>query len=429
MRARLRRFVDDVANAFWVLPALIVAGLSGLALAAVEVQLLAPLPGWARTDWIYGGGDTGARTLLGAIASSTIGVAGTLFSITIAALTLASSQMGPRLLRNFMRDRGNQVTLGVLLGTFAYALLVLRSVRGGEDEAFVPALGVTVGLGLAGVCIALLIYFIHHVANRINVDTVIDLVHDDVLEGVGRLTLAEPDPVPEDPVDWDRAGPIRLPHSGHLQQMDAEALADWADENDCVLRFLKRPGEYVYPFAPIALISRPVEAAQEAIWSRIALSRQGGAPDDFTFPIAQLVEVAVRALSPGINDPRTAISVLNRLGAALAELSTRHFRSGASLRSGVVRLWAPPLRYADVVSAMFEMIRQNAGGSPAVPLHMLEILTEVVRIEHDLQRRGVLRNQARVAFDQGLALFDNPFDRARLQSAHAAFLRAAGSSG
>lgn len=166
MRARLLRFLQDVSDAFWVLPALIVLTLACLAAAVVDVRLLGHLPSWIPSTWVYGGGETGARTLLGAVASSTIGVAGTLFSITIAALTLASNQMGPRLLRNFMRDRGNQLTLGVFLGTFGYALIVLRAVRGGETETFVPALGVTLGLGLAGVCMALLIYFIHHVANR-----------------------------------------------------------------------------------------------------------------------------------------------------------------------------------------------------------------------------------------------------------------------
>ncbi len=204
--------------------------LSGLAIVAVDIQLLGHLPDWIPSGWVYSGGDTGARTLLGAIASSTIGVAGTLFSITIAALTLASSQMGPRLLRNFMRDRGNQVTLGVLLGTFGYALIVLRSVRGGEDSAFVPSLGVTIGLLLAGACVALLIYFIHHVANRINVDTVIDLVHDDVVHDMERLTLEDPCPVFDDDIDWDAATAVCLPHSGYLQQLDTSALVSWACE-------------------------------------------------------------------------------------------------------------------------------------------------------------------------------------------------------
>lgn len=424
MRARLLRFVQDVTDAFWVLPALIVLALAGLAVAAVDIQLVGHLPDWLPSAWVYGGGETGARTLLGAIASSTIGVAGTLFSITIAALTLASNQMGPRLLRNFMRDRGNQMTLGVFLGTFGYSLIVLRSVRGGEDEAFVPALGVTLGLVLAAVCVALLIYFIHHVANRINVDTVIDLVHDDVLSDMERLTLTEACPEIADEIDWEAATPVCLDKSGYLQQLDADALVDWAADHDCVIRLLRRPGEFVFPHAPFALVSPAVEGAEEAIWSRIALSRQGGSPADFTFPIAQLVEVAVRALSPGINDPRTAVSVLNRLGSALAWLSTRHLDSGDRAKDGVPRLRVRPLDYADVAGVMFDMIRQNAGTSPVVLIHLMTVLTAVAGVETDAKRLKVLHRHARIADEQGHAQFVNAADQAELAAAYARFLAA-----
>ena len=422
MRARLLRFVQDVTDSFWVLPALIVLGLACLAIAAVDIQLVGHLPDWIPSSWVYGGGDTGARTLLGAIASSTIGVAGTLFSITIAALTLASNQMGPRLLRNFMRDRGNQLTLGVLLGTFGYALIVLRSVRGGEDEAFVPALGVTIGLVLAATCVALLIYFIHHVANRINVDTVIDLVHDDVIADMERLTLDAPCAEYEDTIDWAQATAVCFPNSGYLQQIDTAALVDWGDEHDCVVKLLMRPGEFLYPYGAMALISAPVEDAEAAIWGRIALSRQGGSPEDFTFPIAQLVEVAVRALSPGINDPRTAVSVLNRLGAALAWLSQRHLDSGVRAKDGVVRLRVRPLDYAEVAGVMFDMIRQSSGTSPAVLIHLMSVLTAVAQIETSPERRDVLRRQARIADEQGKAQFVNEADKRELAETYAAFL-------
>lgn len=422
MKARLLKIAQDVADAFWTLPAVIVLALGGLGVVVVDIQLLERLPSWLPEEWIYGGGDTGARTLLGAIASSTIGVAGTLFSITIAALTLASSQMGPRLLRNFMRDRGNQFTLGVFLGTFAYALVVLRSVRGGEDTAFVPALGVTLGLVLAGVCIALLIYFIHHVASRINVDTVIDLVHAEVLEDMERLTLDRAPTVRPDPVDWSQAADICLPASGYLQQIDAASLADWAEHHDCVVRLLHRPGGFVFPHTPIARVSKAVVDADVAIRDRVAFSRQGGAPSDLTFPIAQLVEVAVRALSPGVNDPRTAISVLNRLGAALASLSTRHLDDGLVERAGVVRLRISPLRYADVTDVMFDLIRECAGGSPSVLIHLISVLAEVAGVEASPDRLDALRRHAARGEAQGRAMFVNEADRERLAAVYAVFL-------
>lgn len=423
MTARLRRLVQSIIDAFWVVPAVLVAGLAVLAILVVDVQLLGHLPSWIPSNWIYGGGDTGARTLLGAIASSTIGVAGTLFSITIAALTLASNQMGPRLLRNFMRDRGNQLTLGVFLGTFAYCLIVLRAVRGGEADAFVPSLGVTIGLLLAAACIGLLIYFIHHVASRINVDTVIDLVHDDVIEDMERLTRKDPCPTIDDPVDWSRAVSVCFSHSGYLQQVDTAALVDWAVDQDCVIRFVRRPGEFIYPHAPVALLSKPVDEAEAALWSRIALSRQGGSPADFTFPIAQLVEVAVRALSPGINDPRTAMSVLDQLGATLAWLSRRHLGNGQYAQGGRLRLHLPSTDYGDVAEVMFDMIRQNAAASPVVLVHLMRVLTETAGVETDPRRREVLIRHAALALQQGEAGFECETDRTRLRSAHADFSR------
>mgnify|MGYP001198560251 FL=1 len=422
MKAHLRKIVLELSDAFWTLPAVIVLFLCGLAVLAVDIQAADALPSWIPDEWIYGGGDTGARTLLGAIASSTISVAGTLFSITIAALTLASSQMGPRLLRNFMRDRGNQVTLGVFLGTFGYALIALRSVRGGEDSAFVPSLGVTIGLVLAGACVALLIYFIHHVASRINVHTVIDLVHDDVLKGMERLTLDQDPPARPDAVDWGQGQEVSMPNDGHLQQIETDALVDWAEENDCVIRFLKRPGEFVFPHVPIARVSRPVEGAGDAIRNCIALSRQGGSPTDLTFPVGQLVEVAVRALSPGVNDPRTAISVLNRLGATLASLSRRSLDDGARDRNGVVRVRFPPLDYSDLTDVMFEMIRESAGGSPSVLIHMVTVLTEVAGVETVPERLDALRRHARIADAEGQARFINEVDRQRLSTACSACL-------
>jgi uncharacterized membrane protein len=430
MIARVRKFWRSLADAFWVLPAVIVVLLAGLGLLVVDIQRWGALPHWLPSGWIYGGGETGARTLLGAMASSTIGVAGTLFSITIAALSLASSQMGPRLLRNFVRDRGNQLTLGVLLGAFAYALIVLRSVRGGEESPFVPSLGVTVGLVLSGACIALMVYFVHHVATRINVDTVIDLVYDDVRRDIDRLTWPERDEPALVEIDWRGAAAVRLESSGYLQQIDAGGLAEWAAEHDTTIRLLVRPGMFVYPGAAIALVSPRVEGAAEALHDATALSAQAGGADDLTYPVLQLVEVAVRALSPGINDPRTAISVLDRLGATLARLASREFRSGVIRHDGQPRVLIPDLTYDDLIQAMFPMVRQAAGRTPAVLLHLMTVLSAVAGIEPRDERISALRRTAEEVVEEGRVGVANRFDLAALDAAHRAFLAVvAGRSG
>ena len=215
--------------------------------------------------------------MLGAVAASTIGVAGTVFSITIASLSLATGQMGPRLLHNFTRDRANQVTLGIFLGTFSYALMVLRSVRAPSEGEFVPHLSLSIGILLAFVCVATLVLFVDHMANRINVDTVIELVSKDVFSSVQRLTTTdEPPPMPP-AAFWQDAVPVVDDRRGYLQQLDQSGLADWAAEHKTAIRLLIRRGEYVFPGAPIALVVPPVDGAADAIRRRRLWDRSGPA--------------------------------------------------------------------------------------------------------------------------------------------------------
>src|SRR5680860_6455 len=190
------------------------------------------LPTWLRqSSWLYNGGATGARTLLATVASSTIGVAGTVFSITIAALSIAAGQMGPRLLRNFTEDRGNQFTLGIFLGTFGYALMVLRSVRTQDEGVFIPHLSLTFAIILAFICVGTLIYFVGHMASRINVDTVIVLVSRDLGDAIHRLAIEERQPLPPPTSFWGDAVVLTDARHGYLQKLDAAGLAEWAAEN------------------------------------------------------------------------------------------------------------------------------------------------------------------------------------------------------
>ena len=394
MKARFKKVVEVLRETFWVLPGLITLTGIILALALVYIDGSGILPTWLIDSvWLYNGGSTGARTLLGAVASSTIGVAGTVFSITIAALSLAAGQMGPRLLRNFTKDRGNQVTLGAFLGTFSYSLMVLRTVRSEEEGAFVPHLSLTFGIILAFVCVGTLVYFVGHMAGRINVDTVVDLVSDDVRKAMERLTVKEQQPGPPALEFWDGAEPVADGRRGYLQQLDAPGLAKWAVERDASVLLLVRPGGYVFPGAPIAFVKPKVEGAEDAIRSATALGPQRGSSADIEFAVRQLVEVAVRALSPGINDPLTAISVIDRLGAALCDLVPLHLATGVVIEQGRPVLVVPSVDYDGLVDAMFHMIRQNGSNSIAVLIRILDVLTAVVSLERDprvLQRFSVM---------------------------------------
>ena len=424
MRARLRWLLGALGDTFWIIPAAMVLAGVLLAVGLVDLDRSGLVPA-ALIDsaWLYNGGGTGARTLLGAVASSTIGVAGTVFSITIAALSLAAGQMGPRLLRNFTKDRGNQVTLGTYLGTFSYALMVLRSVRTQSEGEFVPHVSLSVSILLAFVCVATLVFFVNHMAGRINVDTVIELVSRDVSAALDRLGTDEPGPSAPPAETWHDARSVPDPRRGYLQQLDDHGLADWAAEHGTAIRLLARPGDYVFPGAPIALVIPPIDGADDAIRDATALGARRGSSADLEFAMRQLVEVAVRALSPGINDPHTAMSVLERLGGALCELVPRHLPSGVSLRDGRPVLVVPRVDYDGLTDTMFHMIRQNAAGSAAVLIRMLEVLTAVVSCERRPERVASLQRHADLVRSDGERSIETPADLDDLRSRHRRFGR------
>ena len=425
MNARLRKLIADLGEAFWIIPFLMVLGgiLAGVGLVSLDRSGLVP-QGLIESAWLYNGGGTGARTMLGAIASSTIGVAGTVFSITIAALSLAAGQMGPRLLRNFVRDRANQVTLGVFLATFAYALMVLRSVRTQAEGSFIPHLSLSIGLLLAFVSVGTLVFFVAHIAGRINVDTVIELVSEDVRSALQRLTVHERGPAPPDAAMWKSAVRVTDARYGYLQQFHADTLADWAAERSTAIRMLVRPGDYVFPGAAIAVLTVSVDGAGDAIRDATALGPRRVGSLDPEFSVRQLVEVAVRALSPGINDPHTALSVLDRLGASLCELVPRHLPTGVTLRNTIPVLVVPAVDYDGLTDSMFHMIRQNAAGSAAVLARSLEVLTVVASCERDPARHPALRRHARLVMSDAERDVKTPDDLNDIQSRYTAFLAA-----
>ncbi|TXM70726.1 DUF2254 domain-containing protein [Methylobacterium sp. WL120] len=424
MKARLQAWIEWLGDLFWLRPALIVLGCIALAQLGIWLET-AHVAGYDASspnqNWGYSGGAEGARALLSAVASSTIGVAGTTFSITIAALTLASGQMGPRLLRNFTRDARNQIVLGIFLGTFAYALMVLRTVRTVQESPFVPHLAITGAMVLALLSLATLVWFVHHIAASINVETVVDAVHRDLLSAVEARTR-------------DGAGmtlPARLPTgggvltngSGYLQAVDEDGLADWAHEHRVTAALRVRPGDYVPSGFPVAFLSAGVEGAEPAIRRALTFGRRPAAMQDLEYSIRQLVEIAVRALSPGINDPFTAGSVVDHLGDALCRVASRHLPTGAVARDGKVVVVVPVTDYDGLCDSMFHMIRQNAAGSVHVLARMLDVLTRVAEVERLTNRTYELSRHADLVIAAARRDVADPHDLADLEARHVRFVK------
>jgi uncharacterized membrane protein len=310
MKLRALTSWQSLRASYWFVPAMLAVG--AVVLAAVTLRLDAALTATqaGRTPWLYSGGANGARSMLAAIATSAIAVAGTTYAITIAVLQLASSQFGPRLLRNFMRDTGNQLVLGVFIATFLYCLLVLRRVRGQDDFAFVPHLSVTVGTALAVVSVSVLIYFIHHIASSIQAANVIATVGRELDAAIARLfpesigQRVKSDAVPRGaaglPLNFDReAAPLASRGSGYILAVDLERLVTLAREQEVILRLDHRPGDFVIDGRPLASVwpaDRTTEALEAAISAAVVLGSERSQEQDAGFLINQLVEIAVRAL-------------------------------------------------------------------------------------------------------------------------------------
>jgi uncharacterized membrane protein len=354
-----------------------------------------------------------------------ITIAGTVFSMTLVALSLASSQLGPRLLRNFMRDTANQVVLGTFIATFVYCMLVLRTIRRAGDAPFVPHLSVSVGVLFALLSLGVLIYFIHHVSVSIQADNVVSRVFDELIDGIDSQY---PDPVegPQDavvrpaaavlPTAFERdARPVVAARDGYLQSVNADALLTLATEEDLVLRVEHRPGHYFVKGAPQLLAwpsERVTDEIAERIHAAVVLGDARTQIQDITFGIDQIVEIAVRALSPGINDPFTAKTCVDRLASVLSRLARRRMPSGERLdEQGRLRVVSSEVTFAACLDAAFDPIRRHARPSVAVTLRLLEAIAVIGAVAQRPQDCASLRSHAaRVARS---ALFDwtEPADR------------------
>lgn len=431
MKLFLLKHWDIVRSSFWFVPALMTTGAAMAAYAAVALDT-AVTDEWLQAQpWAYTGGAEGASSVLSTIAGSMITIAGVVFSMTLVALSLATSQLGPRLLRNFMRDAVNQTVLGTFIATFVYCLMVLRSVRRADEELFVPHLAVTLGVLLALVSLGVLIYFIHHVSISIQADEVIARTAVELNETIDRLfpdDIGKPaEKVPEAatmlPGDFDRdAAAVPAPRDGYLQRIDGEALLELARSEDLVLRIERRPGQYVTERRPLATVfpgARIDRALGERIVAAFVIGRQRTSAQDVEFVVEQLVEIAVRALSPGINDPFTAIACVDRLASALHRLARKEMPAPARFDDGGrLRVVAPADTFAGIVDTAFDQLRQNARSSAAVTIRLLDAIAVVATAAQAADRRDALRRQAEL-IARGARELSERADRRIVEARHA----------
>ncbi len=426
--AAIRHWMQSLRATFFFVPALMVVAAIGLATVMIAVDTVDPLHVVARWPRLFGAGAAGARGLLTAIASSMITLAGVVFSITIVALSLTSSQYTSRVLRNFMRDRINQAVLGVFVGVFAYCLVVLRTIRAGDEGAFVPSLSVLVGLLLAFVGIAFLIGFIHHIAMSIQASSIIATAAEDTIEAIDHLFPAGVD----DPLEADADLPrphrhatehsVLAPESGYIQRVDDHLLLAWARNRSTVVEMDAGIGEFVVAGMPLMTVALVVDDHVQAELETVyVISKHRLVDEDAAFGIRQIVDIALKALSPGINDSTTAVMCVDYLTAVLRRLVTRTIPS--PLRTdgdGTLRIRARGPTFATLVAEIFDQIRQNAGANVAVIERMLFAIESVSSIAPP-GRRAVLRRHASLVHEDASRALNG---RQELAQIDAAFARA-----
>jgi uncharacterized membrane protein len=408
MKIRLLELWDRLRSSLWFLPALMTlsAAVFAQATVALDSRVDGTLPD--SLSWVYAGGAEGASAVLSTIAGSMITIAGVVFSLTLVALSLASSQFGPRLLRNFMRDRTNQATIGTFIATFLYCLLVLRTIRHLEGDTFVPQISVTVGVVLAVVSLGVLIYFIHHVAVSIQADEIIARVAHEIAEGIERLfpehigeSAARPDPEGMLPADFEtNSTAVRAVEDGYLGFVDADELMSIATCEDLLVQVGCRPGHYLVADT-ILLRVHPSQRVDDRICERLqrafVVGAQRTAAQDIEFSLSQLVEIAVRALSPGINDPFTAVRCVDRLSSSLCRLARRRMPSPYRFDAeNQLRVVAPTTPFAALLDAGFDQIRQSASANVAVTIRLLEALTQIGDFTAEGTDRNAVLGQAQM---------------------------------
>ncbi|MEQ8705929.1 MAG: DUF2254 domain-containing protein [Phaeodactylibacter sp.] len=381
---------NELKATFWFVPVLIIitAVLLSVGLVYLDGQISFSKDGVSRFFFVKS--SASARSILSTISGAMIGVAGTVFSVTLVALTLASSQFGPRLIKNFMYVRLNQVVLGSYVSTYLYCLLVLNAIQDGGDYVFIPAISILVAILVAVANIILLIVFIHQIAVSIQADKVISDISDFITSQLATLFSEQVGEETEDDDGTDRSAAvsgyirqvsIKAPKSGYLQYIDNETLLEIITQKNALIELYYRPGGHVVKGLEIGVLYTNEdwdEAELLRIPGQFVIGKTKTSQQDLEYSIQQMVEIAARALSPGVNDPYTAITCIDNLTAIMSYLAQAKFPSPYRFdEEENLRVIADAVDFRGVLDTAFNQIRQFSAGNTAVIIRLMEALTTI----------------------------------------------------
>lgn len=428
---RIRNILVFLRGQLWLIPLV----MSTLALALAWWLLnsgAALLEEWdaGKLWWLYSGDASSARGLLSSLLSGLMTMTSLVVSVTFVILTLAANQLGPRLIATFMGDRQIQAVLGLFLGTILYVLVVLRTLGDTLGNEGVPHVAVTVGSVLTIICLLALLFYVHKIARAIIADNVVARVAGDLgsdirgilPEGAGKTEAALPD------LTEPRVGTVSLGRAGYIQVIDHERLVAIACREKALLEVRVRAGHFVLRNGEHVVVhgTRPLDdEAVEAVRRTFVVGAERTPAQDLEFGLRQLVEIALRALSPGINDPYTAVAVIDRLGAALEEIFQRALQPAIWRdKDGTVRVIAQCSDVQGLTDAAFDAIRQAAGELPTVLIRMADVLGQLAPVLRSAPMQeavlGHLAKLAETAKEARLAPSDREAVLARIEQARVA---------
>ena len=387
---------NELLASFWFIPVLIILASVLIAMGTVYLDGILSIEPTGISRFFFVHSADSARTILSTISGAMIGVAGTVFSVTLVALTLASSQFGSRLIRNFMYVRLNQIVLGSYVSTYLYCLIVMNTINGSEDQGFIPTLSIFLAIVAAIVNILLLIVFIHRIAISIQADKVIFDISEMLTEHVTRLYPkkmqksdyeANGNDVEKQIKKYSHQTVVHAPKNGYLQYVDKDSLVGLMSKADCLLELKSRPGDHLiedYAMGMLYHQEKDIKNLLEKIQNQFIIGKTRTSQQDLEFSIHQMVEIAARALSPGINDPFTAMSCIDNLTSILSYLSQVDFGNKYQAdEENKLRLISDMANFEGLLNASFNQIRQYSGGSPAVIIRLMEGL---ITIHHFAQK-------------------------------------------
>lgn len=415
MQVPFAKVVDNLRSSYWFVPAVMSVVALILSFVVVEVDRSAQ-------DFIEASGilstntPEGARSVLSTITSSTITVIGVVFSLTMVVLSLSSQQYGPLIIRSFLRDRATQFTMGTFSATYVYALMVLRTIRGTEDATFVPHISTLVGVFLALLSLAVLIFFIHHISESIQATDVTSRVSRDIEHSIKELFPEQigqsaedvniEDPTAYIPQDFDeQARNVPATRSGYLQIINEDALFRLAADHDVVIKIIPRPGDFIIKDTTLARIWVDTQEDYDdgfidRVREAFTLGQGRTQTQDIRFLFNQIVEIATIALSPGVNDPFTAVMCIDRLGEALAQIGDRPMPQVYRYKDGKLCVIANPIHFEEMVHLSYDEIVHYGGEDPKVIAHLMQTLRMLIECIDNEDHRQVVKQYAERVKDE-----------------------------